>query len=140
MPSSTSHIFIYGTLLIPKIWNTVTACPDSAQKPAILSGHRIARVKGGDFPVITEVEDANSVVSGAIRFNVPTEAIDRLDSYENRFYQRDAVEVACDGRSISAQTYRVPTQLVAELFSEDSWTMAWFEQNALERYWNHHFG
>jgi hypothetical protein len=97
-------------------------------------------VKGGDFPVITEVEDANSVVSGAIRFDVPKDAIDRLDSYEDRFYQRDTVEVACDGGTISAQTYRVPTPLVAELVSEDRWTLAWFEQNALERYWNHHFG
>ena len=140
MSSPTSHLFIYGTLLVPKIWNVVTGYPDAVQKPATLSGHCIARVKGGDFPVITEIEDANSIVSGAIRFDIPAVAIDRLDSYEDRFYQRDTVDVECDGRTVSAQTYRVPAPLIAELFSEDHWTLEWFEENALDHYWERHFG
>jgi hypothetical protein len=41
---------------------------------------------------------------------------------------------------MEAQAYRVPPALAPGLFSDAPWTLEWFEANALEEYWNHHFG
>jgi gamma-glutamylcyclotransferase (GGCT)/AIG2-like uncharacterized protein YtfP len=140
--SDTSHtsLFVYGTLLVPKIWNAVTGCPELISKPATLAGHRIAKVNGGDFPVITEDPAAKRPVPGRVVFSVPDAAVQRLDAYEDGFYERDPVSIWCEGREMEAQAYRVPPALAPGLFSDAPWTLEWFEANALEEYWNHHFG
>ncbi|MDF1861873.1 MAG: gamma-glutamylcyclotransferase [Verrucomicrobiales bacterium] len=140
--SDTSHtsLFVYGTLLVPKIWNAVTDCSDLTSKPASLAGHRIAKVRGGDFPVITQDPSAKRPVPGRVIFSVPKTAIQRLDAYEDGFYERDRVSILCERQKIEAEVYRVPIPLVPRLFSDDPWTLEWFEANALDEYWNYHFG
>lgn len=140
MHASPRNVFVYGTLLVPKIWTAVTGAPDLIEKPATLSGHRIARVRGGDFPVITQIDDETSMVKGAIRFDVPPDALRRLDKYEDGFYLRETISAKCEGEAIAADVYRVSASNVTDLFSDDHWTLEWFEKNALDRYWNRHFG
>lgn len=138
--TSRPPLFVYGTLLVPAIWSAVTDCPDLASKPASLAGHRIAKVRGGDFPVITQDPSAKQPVPGRVIFSVPETAIQRLDAYEDGFYEREQVSILCEGTEIEAEVYRVPPTLVPRLFSNDPWTLEWFEANALDEYWNLHFG
>ena len=38
-----------------------------------------------------------------------------------------------------ANTYRVPLARADEILSDSPWTLEWFEENALESYWNRLF-
>lgn len=129
------NIFVYGTLLVPQIWELVTECPDLKSAEATLPRHSLWRVRGATFPAIKE-EAPGYVgdVIGRVFFDVPAGALQRLDRYEDAFYERVAVTVAtCDG-PVFADVYRVPATEAAAIISEDPWSLAWFEENGLQNF------
>ena len=133
------NLFIYGTLMVPKIWDTVTLCPDPVSIAGELFHHRIQRVKHGDFPAIVADPDSPSPIPGLVIQNVSVAALDRLDQYEDEFYERVSVSIITEKSTIEAQVYRVPLELANEILSTDLWSLEWFEEEALERYWNRLF-
>jgi len=133
------HLFIYGTLLVPRIWEAVTGRPDVEDAPARLRGHAIYRVEGGDFPAIVATGRDSDVVPGRIIHDLDSPTLDRLDAYEDTFYERVAVPVETGNRTLNAQTYRLPEELAGEILSNAPWTLDWFEEYALERYWDRLF-
>lgn len=134
-------IFVYGTLLVPRIWTAVTARPDPRAEPARLKGHAIYRVEGGDFPAIIESEQADDEVPGRLIHDLDVSTMRRLDAYEDRFYERVAVDVETErGETVVADAYRVPPDLAEEILSSQRWTLSWFRAVAEDRYWNRLFG
>lgn len=135
------NVFVYGTLLVPKIWNAVTHCPDLDSHPAGLKGYANYRVRGADYPGIVEVPEPDAIVSGRIFLDVPGDALRRLDAYEDSFYERRTLSVQLpDGRELEADAYCVPVEKAAAILSKEKWTLAWFEDYALDGFWTSAFG
>jgi gamma-glutamylcyclotransferase (GGCT)/AIG2-like uncharacterized protein YtfP len=135
------NVFVYGTLLVPKIWTAVTRCPDLISHPADLGGYAIFRVRNADYPGIVEVPDAAMVVHGRLFLDVPDPALRRLDAYEDSFYERRTVTVSLPGsREFEGDAYCVPAEKQSAILSSESWTLKWFEENALDRFWSRTFG
>lgn len=131
-----TNMFVYGTLLVPKIWNAVTGYHDPESVRGNLAGHRIQRVKAGDFPAIVIDPDSSAPIPGLVIKNIPPNVLERLDQYEDSFYERIAVHIDTDSGPVEAHVYRVPPGLAGKILSEDPWTLEWFETEALNRYWN----
>jgi len=133
------NLFLYGTLLVPGIWDAVTDRPDIVRKPARLPSHRIRRVEGADFPAIVFDPSFVAPVPGQVALDLPEIVVARLDDYEDDFYHREPVEAETDEGCVLAQAYRVPETLASTILSDDPWTLEWFEEVALARYWDRLF-
>tara|TARA_R110002096_G_scaffold119495_10_gene258979 strand:+ start:1899 stop:2309 length:411 start_codon:yes stop_codon:yes gene_type:complete len=133
-------LFIYGTLLVPEIWNAVTSSPNHQSLPATLNGHAIRRVKNGDFPAIYVAPESTELISGRLIFNLTPTVASRLDSYEDTLYVREKVIVETDTGPREAETYRVLPEVAQKILSDEKWTLAWFEKEALTRYRHRVFG
>lgn len=130
------NLFVYGTLLVPRILNAVTGLDDLETIPAKLEGYDIFRVMGGDFPGIVK---GAGPVPGRVVQNVPEMAMRRLDAYEDSFYERELVEISTSDGTLEAFAYVVPAEIAKEILSSQTWTLEWFEREALDRYWKRLF-
>ncbi|MEC5127586.1 gamma-glutamylcyclotransferase family protein [Verrucomicrobiales bacterium BCK34] len=134
------NLFVYGTLLVPKIWEAVSGIPDAEGKAGSIAGYRIYRVRGGDFPGIKYTGGKENRVTGRVFHDLPERAIERLDAYEDSFYERREVEVRlADEKSTEAHAYVVPETLASDILSTSPWSLTWFEEHALESYWTRLF-
>ncbi|MEX2580650.1 MAG: gamma-glutamylcyclotransferase family protein [Verrucomicrobiales bacterium] len=143
------NLFIYGTLLVPKVLEAVTGLDDLESLPATLPGYENRRVKGGDFPGIVKVSGRRQTrngperglgVPGRVLLRVPSEALSRLDAYEDAFYVRKTIEASTADGVVEADAYVVPGDRADEVLSDEIWTLEWFEREALDRYWHRLFG
>ncbi len=134
------NVFVYGTLLVPKIWETVTATKGLVSHPAELAGYEIRRVRDAVSPGIVAAPQDGTRVNGRVFFDVPAEALRRLDAYEDDFYLRTEVHPVVAGTGpVPAQAYLVPTSDAETILSSDPWTLEWFEENGLEGFWDRVF-
>ena len=134
------NLFVYGTLLIPKIWEIVSGIDYAGGKEGSISGYGIFRVQEADYPGILLTEKKEEEVGGKVFCDLPDQAIQRLDAYEDDFYERREVAVTlADGTVISAHAYVVPEESAPTILTSSPWTLDWFEEHALERYWNRLF-
>ncbi len=135
------NLFVYGTLLVPEIWETVSGIADAEGKDGSIEGYRIFRVRGGDFPGIRYTGGKEDRVTGRVFYDLPERAIERLDAYEDSFYERHGVDVLhANGTSTEAHAYVVPEAHASDILSSTPWTLTWFEEHALENYWSQLFG
>src|SRR4051812_22262963 len=101
------HVFTYGTLMFPEVWKTVVGRSfESIQAAA--AGFEVFRVREAVFPGIIAGTGECSV-HGLLYLNVDPESMDRLDRFEDNFYERRAISVDCsDGQRRVAEAYIVP--------------------------------
>jgi gamma-glutamylcyclotransferase (GGCT)/AIG2-like uncharacterized protein YtfP len=130
------HVFVYGTLLVPKIWETVTRTEGLVSQSASLSGFEIRCVRDAVYPGIHASPHATKPVPGRVFFDVPESALRRLDAYEDDFYLRKEVfpEIA-GGVQVAAHAYIVPPEKAETILSPHGWSLEWFEANGLEGFW-----
>lgn len=122
------NLFAYGTLLVPEIWRAVTG-RDCESVGAVLSGHEIRRIQGGDFPGIVRAAGSSRVI-GRVFLGLDVETVARLDRYEDTFYERIAVTPrSTSGQSLAAQAYVVPATH-ADVLSNETWSLDWFRAHA----------
>ena len=134
------NVFVYGTLLVPKIWETVTATQGLVSHPADLGGYSIRRVRDAVYPGIVASPDLASVVPGRVFLDVPETALKRLDAYEDDFYLREEVLPVVPGLGpVAAQAYLVPSSEAERILSDEPWTLEWFEANGLDGFWERVF-
>lgn len=133
------NLFVYGTLLVPKIWDIVSEYPNPESAAASLHGFSIYRVKDGDFPGIVEDPKAPAPVPGRVILNIPKAAMQRLDDYEGSFYIRQSLVVSTPTEEVEAFAYVIPREL-SYILTKERWTLNWFEKWGLERYWQGHWG
>lgn len=97
------HLFAYGTLRHPRIWNSVVE-GSYERVDAILSGYSLRRVQHAEYPGL--VENKISVVEGVVYMDVTPEDAERLDEFEGEEYIRIRVTVQTAGaESLSCQAY-----------------------------------
>lgn len=135
------NLFVYGTLLVPRIWEAVTGSGSTRSAPALLPGFSIHRVRNADYPGIVRMASAEGFVSGRIYYDLSDPVTRRLDAYEDSFYRREEVLPFVEGISTTpAQAYVVPEETASTFLSDEPWSLEWFEENGLERFWSRHFG
>jgi len=134
------NVFVYGTLLVPKIWEAVTLTPGLVSHPATLAGYEIRRVSDAVYPVIFASSDSQSSVPGRVFLEVPDSALQRLDRFEDSFYDRLEVfpQVPEIGQ-VAAQAYVAGEETYPAIVSEDTWTLAEFERHDLVDFWDRIF-
>jgi gamma-glutamylcyclotransferase (GGCT)/AIG2-like uncharacterized protein YtfP len=111
------HVFTYGTLMFADVWQAVVGRP-FATVGGRLPGFSIYRVRDAVFPGIIAAA-SEQAVHGLLYLDVDAESVARLDRFEDDFYQRQPVVIACDdGRQREAQAYLVPHENRAVLTDE----------------------
>ena len=101
------HVFTYGTLMFPEVWQTVVGRSfETVAGTAV--GFKIYRVCDAVFPGIT-VGGGTDGVEGVVYLDVDAASVARLDRFEDDFYVRQALSIDCsDGRQRTAEAYVVP--------------------------------
>jgi gamma-glutamylcyclotransferase (GGCT)/AIG2-like uncharacterized protein YtfP len=131
------HVFTYGTLMFPEVWQAVVDQP-FASVGGHVTGFAVYRVAGAVFPGMLATTTAD-VVQGVVYFDVDAAAIARLDQFEDDFYRRIVVPVRCDdGRICDAEAYIVPPEnrgvLTDELWLRDEFVARGDLQHFLARF------
>jgi len=97
------NLFTYGTLMDPAVWARV-AQQVCESRPALLHDYEARRLRGVTFPGL--VESAGCSAPGLLYYNISPAAMQRLDEYEDDYYERIEVMVELeDGTPERAQTY-----------------------------------
>lgn len=101
------HVFTYGTLMFPEVWLAVVGS-EFASIEGAAAGFAIYRVADAVFPGIVAATERDSV-RGVVYLDVDDESLERLDVFEDDFYERQALWIACDdGQRRQANAYVVP--------------------------------
>jgi gamma-glutamylcyclotransferase (GGCT)/AIG2-like uncharacterized protein YtfP len=101
------HVFTYGTLMFPEVWRAVVG-REFATVEGAAAGFAIYRVEGAVFPGIITASDVETV-RGVVYLDVDDGSLARLDVFEDDFYERQALWIACDdGQQRQANAYVVP--------------------------------
>jgi gamma-glutamylcyclotransferase (GGCT)/AIG2-like uncharacterized protein YtfP len=111
------HVFTYGTLMFPEVWQAVVG-REFATVEGTAGGHAIFRVRDAVFPGITAAADKDAV-PGVVYLDVDDRSIERLDRFEDDFYERQILWIDCDdGKRRDAGAYVVPAHNRAVLTDE----------------------
>jgi gamma-glutamylcyclotransferase (GGCT)/AIG2-like uncharacterized protein YtfP len=111
------HVFTYGTLMFPEIWQAVVGRSFETVE-GTAAGFEVFRVRDAVFPGIAAGTGACSV-PGVVYLNVDQHSTERLDRFEDDFYERRAIYVDCvDGQRRLAEAYVVPSANRSLLTSE----------------------
>lgn len=121
------HLFTYGTLMALDIMGDVSGCALEGVG-VILDGYERYGVRGEQYPGIIKADHGR--VEGVLYYNVPPEALTRLDLFEGKMYSREPVRVVRkdDGKFIEAMAY-VITPESAHMLTGKAWDFNNFIQN-----------
>ena len=130
-------VFVYGTLMVPEIWQAVTRTLSPPQaRPGLLHGYQRRKVEGADFPGIFATGNDDDIVRGCVYESITAKVFDQLDRYEDQFYQRVEIVVEIEdasSKTLACQTYLIPPSKI-HILSSEPWDLEWFKANALDRY------
>ena len=127
-PASPSHLFAYGTLVLPAIYQRVTGF-SRIGIPVRVTGYARYALKGLSYPGL--VPEPGGSASGVLYQDLESEEWRRLDAFEDDFYVRERVAVADDrGRELIAQVYLIrPDRL--DLVDSKPWSLDAFVADSL---------
>jgi len=101
------HVFTYGTLMFPEVWRAVVGREFEIAEGSA-AGFAIFRVRDAVFPGIAPA-GYESTVRGVVYLDVDDGSLQRLDAFEDDFYERRSIAVNCEnGRRLEAEAYVVP--------------------------------
>ena len=126
---SGSHLFTYGSLMFPEVWQRVVGL-ESEGSPVVLQGYTAFRVRGQVYPGLTK-GDSGSATSGILYRNLSEEDWEKLDAFEGTFYRRVDVEVEGENGIEQVQTYLVEDAHRDDLSSE-IWDKEKFAEEGLK--------
>jgi gamma-glutamylcyclotransferase (GGCT)/AIG2-like uncharacterized protein YtfP len=128
------HLFTYGTLTFPEVWERISV-GTFPSRPAVLRGYAMFRVKDAVYPGVVR-SDADSEVLGVLYDDIDEDTLFELDTYESSFYERLPVKVAlADGSELECHAYIVPDSR-RDLLTQEHWDKEWFRTHELDRYLN----
>src|SRR5687768_17423762 len=100
--SSSMHVFTYGTLMFPEVWQVIVGRPFKSIE-GTARGYAIYRVVDAVFPGIAAADEKDAV-HGVVYLDVDQASIARLDTFEDDFYERQGLWVDCaDGERRAAE-------------------------------------
>lgn len=127
----TNHLFVYGTLMFPRVMHSVTG-KNYVGCPATLEGFARYLVKDQLYPGI--VPQSKAQTSGILYKTVDLPTLTKLDQFEGTFYKRQNVSVhLSDGTVTQAQTYVVCPQH-RQALSPQPWQPETFLAHHLEKF------
>lgn len=81
------NLFVYGTLLHPKVRDRVFGETLRGFRDALPGFKKVERMVAGTYPGLLPTGDASAVVEG-LRFALPGDILRRVDAYEGTLYCR----------------------------------------------------
>ena len=84
------HIFTYGSLMFPEIWQRVVR-GDYRSAPATAPGYARYALADDTYPEMIVNEKAT--VEGVFYFDVDAQDVAALDAFEGSEYRRDSIDV-----------------------------------------------
>lgn len=98
-----SHIFTYGSLMFPQVWESVV-CGTCRSAPATVHGYARFAVMGQTYPGMIACPGA--AVRGQVYFDVDAADLSALDAFEGPAYRRDRLVAALDdGATLTVGAY-----------------------------------
>ncbi len=126
------HLFTYGTLVFPEVWQRIAVREATAER-ATLWGFAIYRVKNAVFPGIVRTGEEDCV-AGVLYRDLDEDTLFELDAYESDFYERLTVSVVTEeGESVECQAYHVPDSR-RDMLTDEPWDAQWFAEHKLANY------
>ncbi len=125
------HLFTYGSLMYPPVWNRVVA-GRYACCPATLAGYRRLQVRGEAYPALWPGEPGDRV-TGVLYFDLQPADLGRLDRFEGEQYEHLRVICQTDAGPQEALAYGFRAHCRALLGTAD-WDPAWFEREGLKAF------
>jgi gamma-glutamylcyclotransferase (GGCT)/AIG2-like uncharacterized protein YtfP len=127
------HVFTYGTLMFPEVWQAVVGRSFETVE-GTAPGFEVFRVCDAVFPGIIAGTGECSV-RGVVYLDVDRESTERLDRFEDEFYERRAIAVDCsDGQRRMAEAYVVPAVNRSVLTSEPWSRESFLASGGLEQF------
>lgn len=118
----TCHIFTYGSLMFPQVWQRVVRGVYRFA-PARLDGYARFAIAGETYPGIVAQHGAS--VTGVLYFDVAEQDVDALDAFEGSEYRRDSVRVKLEtGKTAEAGAY---VYLLPQKLSQSPWAPEAFQ-------------
>lgn len=130
------HVFTYGTLMFPEVWKAVVGREFETVEGST-DGFAVFRVRDAVFPGIAEA--SGGAVRGVVYVDVDQDSIERLDKFEDDFYERRSIWITCDdGRRLAADAYVVPDAnrgvLTDEIWNPDSFVASGGLEHFINRF------
>ena len=122
-------LFVYGTLMHPRVFELVAGPGGGTMQPATLADHAVYRVTDSELPML--VREKGGTAQGHLWTGLVPSQLARLDAYEVPFgyHPRPETVRLADGREVEAQVYEPPAVQVptSEPWNIHRWEAAWGE-------------
>ncbi len=126
MVSGKTNLFVYGSLVEPRIFKSVCGLSFTLDKeelsddtlyaaPAFLSGYKKVTP---DNVYFYAVESSSSRMEGYVIYDVPNSAMDEVDKYEGKRYKREKVKVNTASGYVPAEAYLVSKESMRKHFGD----------------------
>ena len=128
-------LFIYGTLLDPKICESVLSRPvDPAHvTPATAMDYAIYRVANVSYPCLLPEKGASA--QGALVSGLTETDLAKLDLFEGVNYQRAPLVIVCDQQEVSTHYYKPNHRLK----TDGPWDLASWQKQGKKAFLSHDF-
>lgn len=134
------HVFTYGSLMFPVVWQGVVR-GDYRAAAGTVNGFRRVCVLGEEHPALVVARGAPAL-AGVVYFDVEPADLARLDYFEGREYARVSLSVALaaesadDAASRSVITAEAYLALNVDDLVHRDWDVTVFEREGLTRFLN----
>jgi len=125
------HLFTYGTLMVPEIWESVVGARFE-MRPGSVLGYAVYRVIAGVYPVMVAA-DATLRVDGVVYLDLDDRTVQLLDEYESDLYDRILVDAIASDATLTCHAYVLP-KARWNYSSGETWDVEWFRREALDEY------
>lgn len=126
------NLFVYGSLVFPKVWETVVAS-EYVSDPAEVSGYVRKRVNDESYPAVIPGDD-EAVLHGRVYFHINQADLARLDEFEGEYFHREEVRaLLANGNEVSAEIYVIKRDY-RHLLSHEDWDPSRFVREEMERF------
>ena len=101
-----TSLFVYGSLMSPRVLAYVIGHPHPHTAPASLSGfHRFA-IRSRTYPALCRSSNEKELVKGVLVMGLSESDIRKLDDFEGSDYERTPIKVTLEnGQLVEAFTY-----------------------------------
>jgi gamma-glutamylcyclotransferase (GGCT)/AIG2-like uncharacterized protein YtfP len=131
------NLFTYGSLMCSDIMFKAAGCKMQFSQ-ALLSNFFRSKIRNEEYPGI--IPQSGAKVAGVVYFNLPIEAIKRLDVFEGEFYGRqEEVVITENHQSIIAMTYVIKPQY-RDLLTGEEWIFTDFLADGKRKFEETYFG
>ncbi|MGD8367445.1 MAG: gamma-glutamylcyclotransferase [Desulfobacterales bacterium] len=127
------NLFAYGTLMDPEIMHRVSGFQRRSSR-AVLFGYVRKALRGEVYPAIAPRKGAS--VEGILYFELPPEAVARIDRFEGSLYNRTEVVAVIDGskrEAVAALAYVIAGEHLDRLSDRD-WSFKRFLETGKGRF------